>query len=66
MGKLRFNGKYVFIISWILWAMLCVRFGFRIGIIGSDNGSSISTVLFAVIFCALIPSLLFFFKKTAL
>ncbi len=65
MGKLRLSARHVFIILWVSWAMFCVRFGFRIGLIGPDSGANgLSTALFAVIFCALIPLSLLLFRKS--
>lgn len=64
MDKVRLSTKHVFIVLWVLWAMFCVRFGFRIGLIGSAGAAgSLSTVLFTIFFCALIPLSFLFFRK---
>ena len=57
--------RHAFIILWVLWTMLCVRFGYRIGLIGfHSHAGEISTVLFSGLFCALIPfSLLLSYRK---
>lgn len=48
--------KPAYIILWVFWVMLFVRFGFRIGLIGIGRESAVlSTVLFTCTFCVLIP-----------
>jgi len=56
----------VFIILWVFWIMLCVRFGFKIGLIGpGSRANDTSTALFAVIYCLIIPlSILILRKKS--
>jgi len=55
MKEKRF-ASYAFIVLWVLWVMLIVRFGFRVGLMGFEGQSgTLGTVLFVGIYCILIP-----------
>jgi hypothetical protein len=56
--------KYVYVILWVFWMMFCVRYGFVFGLLGTGSQTSaVSSVVFAGVFCPLIPLTLLFIKK---
>ena len=56
--------KYAYIILWVFWVMLFVRFGFRIGLIGlGTKTSNLSTALFTGVYCVLTPVSLILARK---
>lgn len=56
--------KYAYIILWVLWIMLCVRFSFRIGLVGlTDRLGDLSTILFVGAYCVFIPVSLLLVRK---